>query len=145
MARSRISDFSINPDLTRAGWWRDHHALEWLCTTDVCPDKAVFDSYFEEMGLNSNEDPAIQTFITYIKSSEKSLFVTSKGTMAVVPQSSEPGDEIWFFKGAKVPFVLRQNSGGRCTFLGAAYVSGLMHGEICSTLPAELITDIIIE
>jgi hypothetical protein len=49
--------------------------------------------------------------------------------IALVPGIAEMGDEIWFLRGARVPFVLRRQVTGRYTLVGEAFVHGCMRGE----------------
>lgn len=61
---------------------------------------------------------------------------TTKGLIGFVPAESQPGDLVVVLAGGKVPYVLReQTSGGTkgshnvYSFVGDAYVTGLMNGE----------------
>ncbi|OHE97350.1 hypothetical protein CORC01_07405 [Colletotrichum orchidophilum] len=51
--------------------------------------------------------------------------------VAMVPEGSEAGDEIWVMKGCNAPFVLRKSKDreGLRRIVGAAYVHGIMDGE----------------
>jgi hypothetical protein len=58
------------------------------------------------------------------------FFSTEGGHIGIGEKSLQQGDEICVFFGAHVPYVLRRNADGVFyTFVGAAYVSGLMTGE----------------
>ena len=57
--------------------------------------------------------------------------VTKKGYIGWAPTASEKGDRICLLKGGQVPYVVRphRKKKGEWTFLGEAYVHGLMKGE----------------
>ncbi|KAH7126527.1 heterokaryon incompatibility protein-domain-containing protein [Dactylonectria estremocensis] len=67
---------------------------------------------------------------------------TKKGLMGFVPAESLPGDPVVVLAGGKVPYVLREQP-GTCnsnsdvvySFLGDAYVTGLMDGEAVQNRP----------
>ncbi len=62
----------------------------------------------------------------------RSLCLTEGRYLGWVPLSTEEGDIIAIFKGAKVPFVLRPIRGSRdgsFTFIGECYIHGIMYGE----------------
>ncbi len=57
---------------------------------------------------------------------------TEGNRLAIGPKSAEPGDEIWILGGSDVPVVLRKASpadGSRYSYVGHAYVHGIMFGE----------------
>lgn len=55
---------------------------------------------------------------------------TTDGLMALVPGMTEPGDIVMIFSGAKAPFIVRPTDQHRVfTFIGEAYVHGIMDGE----------------
>lgn len=65
------------------------------------------------------------------------LLRTGQGCLGLGPARTRPGDQIWLFAGARVPFVLRpisttaavEGSPGRFQFVGECYVDGIMFGE----------------
>ncbi|KAK4118773.1 hypothetical protein N657DRAFT_650963 [Parathielavia appendiculata] len=63
------------------------------------------------------------------------LFMTEEGWVGKGPESMEHGDEIWIIPGGEVAFVLRsrgRNCRGRnFTYIGHAYVHGIMDGQEC--------------
>ncbi|GKT45351.1 heterokaryon incompatibility protein 6, OR allele [Colletotrichum spaethianum] len=60
--------------------------------------------------------------------------VLAKGEkyVGMVPDGCEAGDEIWVMKGCNAPFVLRKSAEreGMRRIVGAAYVHGIMNGEV---------------
>ena len=55
---------------------------------------------------------------------------TEMGYLALIPDISEVGDQIWLLKGAKFPIVLRPDPLNLdYELVGASYVHGIMHGE----------------
>jgi hypothetical protein len=59
----------------------------------------------------------------------RKVCVTSNGYIGGVVHGCVIGDKICIFLGASVPFVLRERDDGGFTFVGEAYVHGLMDGE----------------
>jgi hypothetical protein len=63
------------------------------------------------------------------------LFRTAKSYLGLGPLSVQPGDQVWLFLGARIPFVLRKVSdegswkSDHRKFVGEAYVHGIMDGE----------------
>lgn len=58
------------------------------------------------------------------------FFTTQGGLMGLGALSMIPGDSIWLFPSAEVPYILRENSDrGRFMLVGDAYVHGIMRGE----------------
>jgi hypothetical protein len=60
------------------------------------------------------------------------FFVTSKGFFGLGPWNTEPGDVVFVLYGCSVPVVLRRRgSGGEVrSFVGEAFVAGIMDGEV---------------
>ena len=56
------------------------------------------------------------------------FIVTDSGFAGVVPGNALRGDEICILKGGRTPYVIRERD-GRYTFVGEAYIHGLMGGE----------------
>ena len=49
--------------------------------------------------------------------------------VGLAPSHAQKGDVIVIFLGAKFPYVLRETDHGTYTFVGEAYVHGVMYGE----------------
>jgi hypothetical protein len=59
----------------------------------------------------------------------RSFFTTPKGFIGTGPPYAKKGDVVCFFRGARVPFLLRKK--GDCyQLVGEAFVLGLMDGEV---------------
>ncbi|MCJ1258316.1 hypothetical protein MMC24_006148 [Lignoscripta atroalba] len=57
-------------------------------------------------------------------------FLSSKGFVGLAPDHAEKGDIIVIFSGGKFPYLLRENgNNGTYTFIGEAFVHGIMYGE----------------
>ncbi|KAK3617500.1 hypothetical protein LTR22_026718 [Elasticomyces elasticus] len=66
-----------------------------------------------------------------VMAGERPYFTTATGLLGLTPPSSHEDDQVWFFSGAKLPFVLRPEADGiHYTLVGEAYVHGYMRGEI---------------
>lgn len=76
--------------------------------------------------------------------SGRAFFVSTTGFMGLVPKDAVPGDEVFIFLGADVPFVVRKLQNGFFKFLGECYVYGLMHGEAMEGLAEEKKKEIIL-
>lgn len=64
-------------------------------------------------------------------STDRSLFLTSKGYIGLGPKSMRAEDEVFFLRGSHVPLVLRRNVGKSTHCLvGEAYLHGFMQGEM---------------
>jgi hypothetical protein len=59
------------------------------------------------------------------------LFMTEEGWLGKGPESMTAGDEIWIVPGGEVAFVLRSRR-ANFSYVGHAYVHGIMDGEECS-------------
>ncbi|KAK7422460.1 Folylpolyglutamate synthetase [Neonectria magnoliae] len=56
-------------------------------------------------------------------------FCTSKGHLGIGPREMEPGDRLYVFIGAQVPYILRPNTDGSLQLIGEAYAHEIMDGE----------------
>lgn len=63
---------------------------------------------------------------------ERTLGVTEKSYLAMLPVGVRVGDEVAVLSGRRVPFVLRAE-GGSCKLVGACYVHAMMDGEVFGT------------
>ncbi|KAK5113773.1 hypothetical protein LTR62_003157 [Meristemomyces frigidus] len=57
-----------------------------------------------------------------------------QGNLALAPDRVERGDKIAILHGARVPFLLRYQAGGKLTMIGQCYYDGAMYGEISDAL-----------
>jgi hypothetical protein len=64
------------------------------------------------------------------------FFVTSKGFFGLGPREVEGGDVVFVLYGCNVPVVLRR-TGGFWTFVGEAFVAGIMDGEVIDAQAAD--------
>ena len=67
---------------------------------------------------------AMDSYITH-----KPFFVTDNGLFGLTYQGVQTGDILCVFQGARMPHLLRRRDAGSWTFVGEAYVAGIMHGE----------------
>lgn len=55
---------------------------------------------------------------------------TANGYLGLVPRTAQEGDQVWLFSGGRTAYILRPTSRqGEFTFIGEAYVHGVMDGE----------------
>ncbi|KAK6837922.1 heterokaryon incompatibility protein-domain-containing protein [Apiospora arundinis] len=65
------------------------------------------------------------------------VFSTAKGLLGCGHLDTQPGDQVWVFRGGRVPFVVRprdddangEKKESDYTFVGECYVQGIMQGE----------------
>ncbi|KAF3023680.1 hypothetical protein E8E14_013634 [Neopestalotiopsis sp. 37M] len=110
------------------------------CSTDTMPDNCDAGDNdkmkewlptLEEI-MTPNEPSRDEEFELYLKfaSDQKRMYSTTSGRFGIGPASLRCGDQVYIFKGGRVPFVLRQNDDGETyTLLGSTYVHGVMYGE----------------
>jgi hypothetical protein len=65
----------------------------------------------------------------------KAVFLTRDRYLGLCPYSSQVGDEVWLFKGARLFYVLRGEAVGRPVreLIGESYLHGFMEGEALRT------------
>lgn len=66
---------------------------------------------------------------------QRTLFKTTKNMLGLGYKMVRPGDLVTLLWGVKVPIILRPRNGGGFTYVGDAYVDGIMHGEFLETKP----------
>lgn len=74
-------------------------------------------------------------------SRNRTMFKTNKLMLGLGHVAVQPGDVVTLLWGEKAPFVLRPRAAGGFTFVGDAYVDGIMHGEFLDTEPDEEVFD----
>lgn len=98
-------------------------------------------------GESSIEDKIdrLATQLPYIAAAggrERTLFKTNKLMLGLGHVAVQPGDIVVLLWGEKSPFVIRPIEKGGFTFVGDAYVDGIMYGEFLRTEPDEEVFDI---
>jgi hypothetical protein len=74
----------------------------------------------------------------------KTLFATRDGRLGLGPRITIEEDELWLFKGASMPFVLRADGDKRFKVIGLAYLHGVMRGEAVAGLNEGDFEDIVL-
>jgi hypothetical protein len=96
-------------------------------------DKAGWDAF------NSEDESALnrgnETVDNYVKSAwyildQRCLFACSDGRIGLGSCEMQPGDRIFVLLGADFPFILRHLHGNQYRLIEAAYVHGIMMGEV---------------
>lgn len=67
----------------------------------------------------------------------RTLFKTHKSMLGLGYRMVLPGDVVTLLWGVKSPIILRPRNGGGFTYVGDAYVDGIMHGEFLENQPVE--------
>ncbi|KAH7064141.1 heterokaryon incompatibility protein-domain-containing protein [Paraphoma chrysanthemicola] len=65
---------------------------------------------------------------------DRRLFTTETGYLGLGPVSLQKGDQVWLFKGGRLPLVLRPVESGCFRLIGETYVHGVMNGEVWGKL-----------
>lgn len=73
----------------------------------------------------------------------RTLFATAGGRLGLGPERMQTGDVVTILFGTTVPIVLRPAAAGCFTFVGGAYVHGIMNGEFMDRNPREEDFDIV--
>ena len=60
---------------------------------------------------------------------QRALFLSKRGYLGIGPETMQSGDIVCVFLGGDTPFILRPKDTGEYTFIGEAYVDGIMDGE----------------
>lgn len=63
------------------------------------------------------------------------------GTVSSVVQ---PDDIIVIFAGSHVPYILREQNGGKYMCLGPAYIHGIMYGEVWKSARKDMDTYVLV-
>ncbi|KAI8945117.1 heterokaryon incompatibility protein-domain-containing protein [Xylaria longipes] len=122
----------LRRDDTGAGF---DQLCEWVKTGDLDLEKiwALKGRYY-------------QTMLVEGVGGTRGLFWTKKGYMGLAANGIKVDDEIWLFKGARVPFILRgptmrDSKDWNCQYyyqlVAEAYVHGAMNGELSALLENE--------
>jgi hypothetical protein len=95
-----------------------------------------YQAYYEaHVNYNSESSPTekdmARQYIDNVRrrSRYRCLAITTMGYLGAVPQSAQVGDWVCMFHGGRHLFVVRE-IGANFTYLGPAYVQGLMNGEV---------------
>ncbi|KAK7963548.1 hypothetical protein PG988_010522 [Apiospora saccharicola] len=79
---------------------------------------------------SGNWDGGFPEFALYCECAiERRLGWCGNGWLALLPEGARVGDRIILAEGGRVPLVLRPDGDGYNTFIGEAYVHGIMNGE----------------
>ena len=63
------------------------------------------------------------------------IFRTDQDYMGICHRSAQVGDEVWLSPHLQTPLILRPAGKGNYTFVGEAYVHGIMFGEVVEKDP----------
>jgi hypothetical protein len=81
----------------------------------------------------SNIHVVLETLLSSVmkhKSWSGTFFITTDGHLGIGPKSTQTGDRVAIFDGARSPFILRTLENHDYALLGDSFVLGLMHGEV---------------
>ncbi len=109
--------------LSRGRWWADLEDYQPRLAGLSSETTSMLESTWREEGFGPNHD-------------HWHFFVTPNGYMGYSLSEVLHDDSLWVCAGASMPLVLRRCGGGYYRFVGAAYVHGMMHGEIIDMMRA---------
>lgn len=118
------------PTRTQLVWFDwEEYSLKWI------QEKEDLEEGHEVEGLKQPKDLDFRLLTKFMMSvdarmSERVLFTTQSRQLGAGIISMQENDEIWVLAGAKVPYMLRPNSGLEYELIGEAYVHNIMHGEL---------------
>ncbi|KAL8714717.1 MAG: hypothetical protein Q9225_006509 [Loekoesia sp. 1 TL-2023] len=124
-AKDPLRRATVDDRIVHDGWW-------WNCVVDI------HSKYKRERRSFRNQDYARFENTLQQLCSDRRFFTSSSGYIGIVPSNTIVGDRVCVLLGGKQPFVLRpcrNNTKGErshsleYTFVGDAYVHGLMDGE----------------
>jgi hypothetical protein len=144
MARSIIVGQQVPGD-----WIQDPKFMKFRQTSLLqSDDQSSFDeylaAYISQFDPNQQDqsgaftDQFIKPTLLFESMYGKSIYIRrvarsrTRNLLCLIAPSAQPGDQIWFLRGARVPFVLRKLPNGSFLLRGEAYVHGCMDGEIFS-------------
>jgi hypothetical protein len=113
----RLRGEAMAPEATVSRKMRSSHLRQ--------PEHTAFKDLYESLiGMMEN-----QTF-----------FITKSGYIGIGPLQTQPGDQVWVFKGGNVPFVMRKSKeeekdNPKLVLVGDAYVHGIMDGAVMNNEP----------
>ena len=67
----------------------------------------------------------------------RNLALMDNNHLSMVPELTQPGDEIWFAAGFQIPFAFCLTPNGKYELLGDVYVHGATHWEALNELVFE--------
>ena len=137
VTRSTCSDWKDNVDLTSnddpTAFWRTiiaNRLFDW--TGPPGPDHGKFftdwQAGIESEGTTDFRNCAVS------RCAGRSFIQTRDGRLGLAPKGTKMGDYVCLFLGGDVPFVLRPMKYGTYSFVGEAYIHGIMEGELSSDL-----------
>ncbi|KAL8693587.1 MAG: hypothetical protein Q9218_001629 [Villophora microphyllina] len=136
-------DFKVpeNARITHTGFWRTVIADRLLDGTG--PPGSEYSKHFEDWQAGIDSEGATDFRNAAVSHcAGRSFILTDGGRPGLAPKTTQPGDLICLLHGADVPFVLRRSGimgtrEGCYTFVGEAYVHGVMQGEYSYKLGRE--------
>jgi hypothetical protein len=142
---SRHLDGSVSKDLYPESAYDRGEAFARFVLGDVVRDgeqrpmRKASDDDVQNVWRIMTGDPIEIDFETrrtiYGMMANQNMFVTKTGLMGQGHMETEVGDQVWVFRGGRVPFVVRPRKGkgeDGYTFVGQCFVQGVMRGEVAS-------------
>ncbi|KAL8945460.1 MAG: hypothetical protein Q9211_000025 [Gyalolechia sp. 1 TL-2023] len=129
-----LYDLNTNDDAPDVG---DSHYTEFWRTIiadrmfdGTGPPGPEYGRHFQDWQAGIDSDGATDFRNAAVSRCAGRSFIRSQGGRpGLAPRNARAGDIICLFHGGNVPFILRPGESGRYTFIGEAYVYGIMQGE----------------
>ncbi|KAL8918371.1 MAG: hypothetical protein Q9208_007390 [Pyrenodesmia sp. 3 TL-2023] len=113
-----------------------HHTAFWRTIIadglydNTGPPGPEYGRRFEEWQAGIESDGATKFRTAAVSTCGGRSFIRCRdGRPGLAPRSARAGDVVCLFHGGDVPFILRPLDSGRYTFVGEAYIHGIMQGE----------------
>ena len=130
----------------RRGWMDDASFMTIRGLSLLGPESPCFDTYLAAFSRLFDPNKSVQSedftkdFIEpsqlYSSMYDKAILVRrlartrNNNLLCLTAPSTAPGDQNWYFQGARLPFVFRELPNGNLELLVEAYVHGCMYGEV---------------
>ncbi|KAI0553645.1 heterokaryon incompatibility protein-domain-containing protein [Xylaria curta] len=143
---------AVVPDPYPAGYSRSE-AFTRLMLGDVIrdrnqvPEDREVDEHFADVrALMDSQDVDSDVHLTVFGMlANQALVITQTGLIGSALIDTQLEDEIWIFRGGKVPFTLRprdSENGAEYDFVGKCYIQGIMQGEaFANNSPSQTISE----
>jgi hypothetical protein len=98
-------------------------------------DRILSSPYLVQDPLSHEAWPHAKDRLEYLRRAKectwgRTLTLSTGRFLGLCPRSTIPGDLVWVLGGLSVPAILRLRTDGAYTFIGDAYVHGIMYGEV---------------
>lgn len=127
---------SLDPDDNASAVTGSHHTAFWRTIMAdrlfdrTGPPGPEYSTHFEDWqaGIDSDGATSFRNAVV-CHCAGRSFIQCRDGRPGLAPRSTQAGDLVCLLHGGDVPFILRPLDSSRFTFVGEAYIHGIMQGE----------------